>query len=191
MDFNWDNVQYKEDGKVLLLYRHERIFEEGLVKPGMSIADVGGWGHLSERIRQEGSTCLIMDKFTNDQYYPARVKMEPHIEIDICAPVETFKKYENSFDLVTCFEVLEHVEDQERAIKNIYHILKYNGYIAGTVPIPGYSHKVDEVDIEFIDTETLSRYLKNAGFCNVVIEPTPSINKEDPDKPSLYFKGWK
>lgn len=41
--FNWDTIQRREDGKVLLLYRHERIFGEGLIYKGMKVLDLGGW----------------------------------------------------------------------------------------------------------------------------------------------------
>ena len=189
--FNWNNIQTRADGKILLLYRHERIFKEKLFRKGYKVADVGGWGHLSERIRQEGGECIILDKFTEDQYFPDRVRNEPHIEMDICCSLDQLKAFENSFDLITCYEVLEHVNDQPRAIKNMYYMLKYNAHLAGTFPIPGGTHPADDPHVTFIDKDTLTKYLKEAGFKDIIVEPTPSINEHDLDRPSLYFKGCK
>jgi SAM-dependent methyltransferase len=185
--FRWDLIQYRPDGKVLLLWRHERLFEEGLIKKGTEVCDVGGWGHLSERIMQEGGTCLILDKFTEDQYYPERVMSLPHVRMDICKPIKGL----SLFDVVTCFEVLEHVDNQEQAIKNMYALLKPGGWVAGTVPIPGGTHPADDPHVHFIDEHQLRLFLEAAGFRNITIESTPSINKEDTFHPSLYYKGQK
>lgn len=189
VSFNWDTIQYKGDGKVLLLYRHERIFEEKLFKMGMKCADIGGWGHLSERIRQEGGECIVLDKFTEDQYFPNRIANEPHMIFDVCAPLEPLM--ENSYNLVTCFEVLEHVDDQVEAIKNMYKMLKSGGYLAGTFPIPGGTHPANDPTVHFISEEVLRTYMSNTGFVDIITEPTPSINSYDPDRPSFYFKGRK
>lgn len=185
--FRWDKIQYKPDGKVLLLWRHERLFEEGLIKNGISVCDVGGWGHLAERIIQEGGTCLILDKFTEDQCYPDHVRSLPHVEMDICkSPINL-----PLFDLVTCFETLEHVEDQRKAIFNMYSLLRVDGWIAGTVPIPGGTHPADDPHVHFLAPEELRTLLEEAGFKNILVEGTPSINKEDTFHPSLYYRGQK
>lgn len=189
--FKWDEVQYKEDGKVLLLWRHERIFQEGLVKPGMFCCDVGGWGHLTERMRQEGCTTLIWDKFTAEQSYPDRVRNETYIEADICNSV-TALHYHHSFDLVTCFEVLEHVgsgDDQFSAICNAATILKNGGWFVGTFPIPGKVHMKDDPSVtNWLDDDELQYMLDLAGFSNITIEPTGSITRNE-EPSSWYFKG--
>ncbi len=187
--FNWDTVQYRADGKVLLLYRHERIFDEGLVKPGMNCADIGGWGHLSERIRQEGADCTILDKFTEDQYFPERVRKEVHAVFDVCG--HDYLPYIQFFDLVTCFEVLEHVDNQPVAIKNMYDMLKPGGYLAGTFPVPGGTHPADDPHVHFITQEELKQLMSDAGFVDIITELTPSVNKYDSHCPSFYFKGRK
>lgn len=40
----------------------------------------------------------------------------------------------DSFDLITCMEVLEHVEDVDKTIKEIYRVLKKGGHIWIAVP---------------------------------------------------------
>ncbi len=187
--FNWDQVQYRADGKVLLLYRHERIFSEKLFKKGMNCADIGGWGHLSERIRQEGGQCIVLDKFTEDQYFPDRVRNEPHMVFDVCAPLDVMM--EKSYDLITCFEVLEHVDDQPAAIKNMYSMLKPGGHLAGTFPVPGGTHPADDPHVHFISQDELREHMSSAGFIDIITELTPSVNSFDTHCPSFYFKGRK
>lgn len=187
--FNWDVVQYRADGKVLLLYRHERIFEEGLVKPGMNCADIGGWGHLSERIRQEGASCIVLDKFTEDQYYADRVKKESHKRFDLCSA--DWDSYVEAFDLITCFEILEHIEGQGWAINNMYKMLKPGGYLAGTFPVSGGTHPADDPHVTFISQEGIKHLMSCTGFIDIITELTPSVNKYDSHCPSFYFKGRK
>jgi 2-polyprenyl-3-methyl-5-hydroxy-6-metoxy-1,4-benzoquinol methylase len=46
----------------------------------------------------------------------------------------TKMKYNNEFDIILCLNVLEHVYDYEKAIKNIYQALKEGGTVAIAVP---------------------------------------------------------
>jgi cyclopropane fatty-acyl-phospholipid synthase-like methyltransferase len=185
--FNWGKIQYRPDGKILLLWRHERVFEEGLVKPEYDVLDIGGWGHFSDRVIQEKAYCTILDLFTEDQYYSDRVRQSNYIEADICS----YTDYSKQYDLITCGEVLEHVSDPYKAILNMYSLLKTNGWLAGTIPIPGFSHAIDDEHVNFIDQETITDYLIKAQFKNLLIETTASINKDDLTHPCIYFKGQK
>ena len=44
------------------------------------------------------------------------------------------RKYQTFFDLVTCFETIEHTGNYKNAFENIYFSCKYNGYILISVP---------------------------------------------------------
>jgi 2-polyprenyl-3-methyl-5-hydroxy-6-metoxy-1,4-benzoquinol methylase len=186
MRFNWSEIQYREDGKILVLPRHERIFEEGLVKPKMKILDVGGWGILASRLLQEGTDCTILDLFTEDQQYPERVKSLPFIYGDILDTnlIRSFPKY----DLITCFEVLEHVKDVELAINNMHTLLVTDGWLVGTIPIPGMCHAVNDPTVNFINVKKMKAMMKKVGFKKILVEETPSL---DGTICSWYFKGQK
>lgn len=190
-DFSWDEIRRREDGKVLLLYRHERIFEEGLTKDASKALDVGGWGVLAQRLTEDGIDTTIVDIFEEDQYFPDRVRMMKHVVGDITKK-ETITalggKY--SFDLITCFEMLEHCHDQDAAIWNMYQLLREGGWIAGSVPIPGFSHKADEPGINWLNPEQLKALLFASGFEDIFIEPTGSLYKDGP-KSSYYFRARK
>jgi len=52
---------------------------------------------------------------------------------DIKADIQCYKSKEK-FDTVTCFQVLEHLESPDKAVKNIYDLLVPKGVLLLTVP---------------------------------------------------------
>jgi len=52
----------------------------------------------------------------------------------ILADIEKFILLKNSYDAVCCFDLLEHLTDDKKVLKNIFHSLKNNGYLLFTVP---------------------------------------------------------
>lgn len=50
----------------------------------------------------------------------------------------------NSFDSVLCFEVLEHIKEDEKAIHNISRVLKQNGILLLSVPGKGIISKINK-----------------------------------------------
>jgi SAM-dependent methyltransferase len=53
----------------------------------------------------------------------------------VCSPVETMAFPVNSFDVVTCSEVVEHLNDPEKGITEMLRVLKNLGLLIVTVPI--------------------------------------------------------
>lgn len=51
-----------------------------------------------------------------------------------------FKK--NAFDLVTCFEMLEHVENPQTVINEIIRVLKIDGYFVAMVPAESFIFRI-------------------------------------------------
>lgn len=101
----------------------------------------------------------------------------------------------NSFDLLICNHVLEHIPDDKPAIKEIYRVLKPGGSTILQVPI-SYSIKSTIEDISITsEEERLKRYghkghfriygpdylnrLKNAGFRTEIFNP---FDVYSPDK---------
>ena len=183
--FQWDELSKDSSGKTLLLYRHQRVLDEGVVTAGMRVLDVGGWGAFASRLMEEGVDCTIMDNFSEDQYYPERVRSLPHIAGDIL-DVEMLSQL-GKFDVVSCFEMLEHCLDQKAAIVNIYDLLVDGGTLVGTFPIPGHSHAVGDPDVNFLTEDELNCLFKECGFVVQSLEPTASIFPGDTPC-SFYFK---
>jgi SAM-dependent methyltransferase len=96
----------------------------------------------------------------------------------------------NLFDVITCFETLEHVADQDAALKNIFTMVRPSGVFAGTVPIPGFCHFIGEPGITLLDEQQLRDKLTAVGFVDIFIEPTGSVTKDEVPS-SLYFRARK
>lgn len=187
MTYDWSQVQRTPDGKILLLYRHQRVLDEGLIRPGADVLDVGGWGMFAQAVIESGAACTILDLFTPDQYYPDRVKALPH-RVGSVLDADNFPPA--IFDTITIFETLEHVGSYEKALANMHRWLRPGGWIAGTVPRQGYCHLEGEPGIVFVSEAELAKKLRAAGFGRVKVEPTPSVTK-DSAVCCLYFRGRK
>jgi SAM-dependent methyltransferase len=184
--FDWNIIRRNDEGKVVLLYRHQRVLDEGIIVPGMKVLDLGGWGVFSTRLLEEGIECTILDNFSEDQYYPDRVRSLPHIEGDILDEQLISRLLCAPYDVVTCFEMLEHCKDRRQAICNVYALLKTGGSFVGTVPIPGVVHSFSDLSVSFLNSEELHRLLSSMGFIDIFIEPTGSITNDEASC-SLYF----
>lgn len=185
--FYWNHVQRQTNGRLLLLHRHQRVFDEGIVRPGHNVLDIGGWGVFAQAVIEHGAHCTILDAFTADQHYPERVRGLPHVVGD----ARESRHFSGAlFDTVACFETLEHCGNATAVVANAFYWLRPGGMLVGTVPIPGRVHAVDEPGIEFLSTEQLRNLLARTGFQIERIEPTGSMNVND--KPcSIYFVGRK
>lgn len=79
--------------------------------------------------------------------------------------------YEQSFDFVICVDVLEHIEEDEKVMKNIYQSLRPGGYFLMHSPSI-YSEEDADGDDSFVDEharagyskDDISKKLKQAGF---------------------------
>lgn len=75
-------------------------------------------------------------KVTNLDYHiePLRSCKRKGIPNIIKGDAQNLRFTNNSFDIVTAIELLEHLDDDEKAIKEIYRVLKNNGTFIFTVP---------------------------------------------------------
>lgn len=187
MTFRWDEIQRHPDGRILLLYRHQRAFDEGWICADLDVLDLGGWGVLAQAAIEAGARCTILDLFTRDQYYPDRVRALPHKEGD----ARDHRHFDaNRFDTVTCFEMLEHCGDADAVLQNAHNWLRPGGVIVGTVPVPGFCHDADQPDVEFLSASELTQRLIRAGFTVTRVEPTASVVAKGPPC-CTYFVGRK
>ena len=86
----------------------------------------------------------------------------------------------NFFDVVVCTEVIEHVENQKKAINELYRVLKKNGYLALTTPNKLWFplvfianllkiRKYEGNELWFSHRQ-LTKVLQEAGFCIIKTE---------------------
>jgi 2-polyprenyl-3-methyl-5-hydroxy-6-metoxy-1,4-benzoquinol methylase len=98
-----------------------------------------------------------------------------------CTELEKARFKDNMFDAVVIFDVIEHLPDPKKTLKEVRRILKHNGMVAITTPNIGSSvakilgKRWEEVrrvreHIYFFSTRTLSKMLETLGFRAVKTE---------------------
>ena len=119
-------------------------FKRLSMKPGAKILDIGcGAGrHICEAFRLEGVTAVGAD-VNFDDMVETRGKLNFHEKVGehgggvwalSAADVNNLPFKNNSFDLVICSEVLEHIPDHETAVFEIMRVLKPGSNFVVSVP---------------------------------------------------------
>lgn len=104
---------------------------------GKLILDAGcGTGHMTLDLLNSGYEVTAIDisqelidftkRIIKDNNYVAAVHAIDLTNIKVLG--------ENKFDTIVCLDVLEHIDDDELAIKNLRYILKKNGHLIVSVP---------------------------------------------------------
>ena len=121
---------------------------------------------------------------TADLYDPrAMVKMD----------ITNIEYPDQSFDIIYCSHVLEHVQDDKRAIREFYRILKRNGWAILNVPIIGDKTFEDPLIVDpserlkiFFHEDHVRNYgrdyvnrLRDEGFRVKVIDVNDFVQKEE------------
>jgi len=81
---------------------------------------------------------------------------------------QPWPKFDQQFDYILCFNLLEHIYNFENVLTESYKNLKSPGQLIGSVPFLGAYH-ADPHDYFRYTHESLERLLKQAGFNQVVI----------------------
>ncbi len=101
-------------------------------RPGgqLSHLDVGaGRGRLTRLIHEQLAAASQACDCNVQRFAPADI---PVRQVDL--NTQEFPYPENSFDLITCTEVIEHLENPRRLLRGIYRLLKPGGLVILTTP---------------------------------------------------------
>jgi 2-polyprenyl-6-hydroxyphenyl methylase/3-demethylubiquinone-9 3-methyltransferase len=99
---------------------------------GKSILDVGcGGGILTESLAKDGATVTGIDLNKAALDVAKLHLLESDVQVDYqCISAEAMaEKHPNSFDIVTCFEMLEHVPDPASIVKACAALVKPGGHL--------------------------------------------------------------
>ncbi len=81
----------------------------------------------------------------------------------------------NSFDAIVCFEVLEHIKQDTKAIRELSRVLKTGGMLLLSVPSTGPISKINQEIKHHVregyDVDKLTSMLKDYGFANIRVIP--------------------
>lgn len=125
--------------------------------------------------------------------------------VDIKADICNLPFNDNSFDYILCNHVLEHIYDDEKAMKEIYRVLNKNGIAILQVPIDinsNYTHDGRDIDNKQDRNKLFGQYdhlrmygldyfkkLKNIGFKVKNENYLSNISQDEKDKYSLHNAG--
>jgi ubiquinone/menaquinone biosynthesis C-methylase UbiE len=109
------------------------------IKAGSKVIDIGA------------GTCPYKSLFNHCDYYAHDFKKysgeklggtKDYADIDIVSDIESIPVNDESFDVVICTEVLEHVPEPIKALKEMSRILKKGGTILITAPLGSGLHQL-------------------------------------------------
>ncbi len=120
-DFNMSNFVLQKDGEKICpkcgsLSRTRRLWKlvKGITQK-KEILHFSASKSISQKIKKSSCNCYITSDFEGEFDAVKNYNIENIEEVD------------NTFNLIICYHVLEHIENDEKAMSELYRILKPNG----------------------------------------------------------------
>ena len=128
-----NNLYQAEEKHFWFIARKEFIFQQmkNIIDISSKIIEIGaGTGNVSRYLKQNGfENISVGEMHLNGLKYAKGYGITECYQFDLLNT-----PFENEFDTVCMFDVLEHIEDDNLALQNIYKSLTKNGNIVLTVP---------------------------------------------------------
>lgn len=108
-----------------------------------SIVDIGGGLRIdpTKNNRSEDTYAWLKDYIANVDY--KILDKVPDYKPDIVGDIHHLPFPDNSVDAIVCIAVLEHVEEPQQAVREIYRVLKPGGYAFIYAPFLFYYHPLN------------------------------------------------
>jgi ubiquinone/menaquinone biosynthesis C-methylase UbiE len=169
----WDETSAEKDNLKL-----QALADRLDIKPGAAVLDAGtGTGvfipFILKKIGEKGTlVCLDfaeeMLKVTRQKKFPGNIRY-------LCADIIETGLPRASFNAVVCYSVFPHFNDKPKALREIYRLLKPEGWVfightSSREFINNIHRNIAEVcDHLLPESQEMRRMLKDAGFTDVAI----------------------
>lgn len=128
-----DNLYAQEEKHFWFIARKEFIFQNAVkhVESKDKIIEIGaGTGNVARYLQKNGyENISVGEMHLNGLRYAQSYGMQECYQFDLLD-----SPFENEFDAVCMFDVLEHISDDSSALQNVHKMLKDRGRIMLTVP---------------------------------------------------------
>ena len=168
-------ISYPADGNAACLqiedrsfwFRHRNRCITSLVRrfsPQGIFLDIGGGnGYVAKGLEQAGFACALLEPGIDGAVSARRRGIDPVI----CASLEDLEMAPSSIPAAGMFDVLEHIDDEADALRQVRALLQPGGRLFLTVPAYAFLHSADDVAAGHFRRYTLAglcRSLRCGGF---------------------------
>lgn len=162
-----DLIKYKKWFHNWLKYIHRFVnLEKGY---GKKVLEIGcGIGAVVSILSERGFNCVGGD--ISSYILERAKKLNPDISF-IRFDVQEGIPIKSNLDIIIGFEVLEHLQDLDKAILNIYSKLNRGGGFIGTSPYPYKKNFLDPTHTNVKYPEEWKAIFEEKGFRDVQIKP--------------------
>lgn len=161
-----DNVHKAENKLFWSIVRKEYILEKfkKYIDTRLSIIEIGaGTGDVSRALMSNNyNNISVGEMHLNGLKYAQTYGIKECYQFDLLK-----SPFENKFDVVCMFDVLEHIEDDISALGQSYKMLKENGYMIITVPAHMWLWNRSDRTVGHkrrYTKEELKKKMENSGF---------------------------
>ena len=180
------------------MFRQEAIWVGDLINSIKTvdkpvIANIGSSTALFRQVIQPHIHNYIFKPLVQKNYTLLHIDVKKDDGVDVVADITQpafAQNHTNAFDIIMCTNMLEHVEDINAVIENLYASCRNNGYLLITVPYK-YKKHLDPIDNMFRPTPAeITALFKNNRVTQVAEKIITITDRNYYKKKKTRFPFW-